>query len=387
MASVERRGKRWYARWRDPAGKQCSKSFDRKVDAEAHLRGIERDLDQGSYVDPSLGRQTLQTFWNRWHPLAKARLRPSTMELYDLYWRRTVGPEFADRPLASITRLDVQNFMGALIAQGLSIYVTETSIRLLRTLLNAAVEDGILARSPTDRLKLPKRPPVDPEYYSADDLHAIADAVPERWRAFILLAGYGGPRFGELAGLRVDRVDFAQRQVRIDHAIVEVRGQLYPGPTKNRQVRTVSLPSFVMDALAEHIERWPPEQDGLVFTDEGGGPVKRSNFYKRVWWPGLRISAVKPLKFHALRHTAAALAIASGAHPKAIQMRLGHHSAAFTLDTYGGLFEGMDRDLADKLEKYGPPSAPTPEDSQSEHDANDNVIDFRKRRRNRGSSD
>jgi hypothetical protein len=57
------------------------------------------------------------------------------------------------------------------------------------------------------------------------------------------------------------------------------------------------------------------------------------------------------LRFHDLRHTAVALAIAQGAHPKAIQARMGHSSVQVTLDRYGHLFRELDADIAEGLDK------------------------------------
>ena len=108
-----------------------------------------------------------------------------------------------------------------------------------------------------------------------------------------------------------------------------------------------------MEALSEHLRRWPPTANGLVFHNQDGGPIRRSNFY-RVWSKALEASGLEDLDFKSLRHTSAALAIAAGAHPKAIQERLGHHSAAFTLDRYGHLFDALDQELADQLESARP---------------------------------
>jgi integrase len=59
-------------------------------------------------------------------------------------------------------------------------------------------------------------------------------------------------------------------------------------------------------------------------------------------------------RFHDLRHHAAAVAIAAGAHPKAIQARLGHASITTTLNVYGGLFPSLDEELADRLDAARP---------------------------------
>lgn len=56
------------------------------------------------------------------------------------------------------------------------------------------------------------------------------------------------------------------------------------------------------------------------------------------------------MRFHDLRHTCAALCIALGAHPKAIQERLGHSSITVTLDRYGHLFPKLDELLTGRLD-------------------------------------
>jgi len=72
-----------------------------------------------------------------------------------------------------------------------------------------------------------------------------------------------------------------------------------------------------------------------VFTDGIGGPLRHSNVRRRTWLPALERSGISQPwhRIHDLRHTAAALAIAAGAHPKAIQERLGHSTITTTLDT------------------------------------------------------
>jgi integrase len=59
----------------------------------------------------------------------------------------------------------------------------------------------------------------------------------------------------------------------------------------------------------------------------------------------------RSVRFHDLRHTCAALCIALGAHPKAIQERLGHSSITVTLDRYGHLFPKLDEALTDRLDE------------------------------------
>jgi integrase len=86
-----------------------------------------------------------------------------------------------------------------------------------------------------------------------------------------------------------------------------------------------------------------------VFTAPAGGPLRATGFRGRVWRPTTVVAGLDGLKVHELRHTAVALWIAAGASPKEVAARAGHTSV-FTLDRYGGLFEGHDWELRDRLD-------------------------------------
>jgi integrase len=128
------------------------------------------------------------------------------------------------------------------------------------------------------------------------------------------VAAYTGLRWGELAGLRVRRVDLLHRRITVAEQLLEVRGRLAFGPTKTgASRRTVTLPTVAAEALAEHLGVYAEAgPDGLVFPAERGGPIRRSNFTRRVWIPATRAAGVEGLRFHDLRHTAATLAVAAG---------------------------------------------------------------------------
>ena len=94
-----------------------------------------------------------------------------------------------------------------------------------------------------------------------------------------------------------------------------------------------------------------PDPDALVFTvSKGGGPLRNSNFRSRVWLPALRAIGLSGIRVHDLRHTAAALFIAEGAHPLVVKSHLGHSSIRVTMDVYGHLFPSEAEELADRLD-------------------------------------
>lgn len=167
-------------------------------------------------------------------------------------------------------------------------------------------------------------------------------------------------RFGELVALTLPRIDFLRSRLTVVESIVEVGGHLHRGPTKTGPARVVTLPRFVTEDVAEHVKNHPPGEDGLVFTAPEGGPIRRSIWRVRVWVDATNEARVHPLRIHDLRHTAAALAIKAGAHPKAIADRLGHASITTTLNTYGHLFPALDEELAERLDAIGRPSGRIP---------------------------
>ena len=128
-----------------------------------------------------------------------------------------------------------------------------------------------------------------------------------------------------------------------------VDGRFEIGSPKNGKGRTVSLPAFVADLLAESRSSTVDERDALVFPDSEGGHMRGTNVRRRWWSKAVAAAELFPrtdsdravvydFKLHELRHTAASLAIQAGANIKALQNMLGHESAGLTLDRYGHLY-------------------------------------------------
>jgi integrase len=172
------------------------------------------------------------------------------------------------------------------------------------------------------------------------EVQGLADAMPDRYRALVIVGAGTGLRQGEAFGLTLDRVDFLRRAVTVDQQLVTVKGAPQLGPPKTRASgRDVPLPDVVLDALSAHIAAYEPKPpDGLIFTNERGEPIRRSVF-SRIWRRAVDASAVPVgTTFHDLRHHYASLLIRHGESVKVVQARLGHASAAETLDTYSHLW-------------------------------------------------
>jgi hypothetical protein len=136
---------RYRVRYRDPAGRERSKSFARKVDAERFLRHVEADLVRGQWVDPDHGRTTVGELAERWF-VTTATLKPKTREDYRSLLDNYVLPAFGERPVASIDTLMVRGWLAGLVSGGLSASRAKHAYYVLFAVLEAAIQAGALLR-------------------------------------------------------------------------------------------------------------------------------------------------------------------------------------------------------------------------------------------------
>lgn len=354
------RGAAYRVSWREPEGRVRSRTFTRRRDADAYATEVEHSKNDGSYRDPKAGREVLGSYWIRWFAVAGSRLKPSTLARYEALWRLYLNPVLGAYRLASLKRGDVERLRDGMMASGCGAPTVAQALRLAHALMASAVSDELIARNPAAGVKPPALSSTEQRFLTPQEVARLVDEFSERWQAFVLTAAWGGLRFGELAALRVERIDFLRRVVRVEEAFSEVSGRQVLGSTKTGSRRSVALPRTAVDALGAHLAAYPPGSDGLVFTNAHGGPVWRHGFTRRVWNPAVTRADLGPLRFHDLRHTSVALAIAAGGHAKAIQARAGHSTIRTTLDRYGHLLEGLDTELAERLETLAAtgPTAP-----------------------------
>lgn len=349
MASITKQpNSRYKVRYRTPDGKDRAQRFDRKVDAQRFAASVETDKARGVFVDPRAGRITFAQWHARWTD-ATVDLRPSTLARDDSYARNHVLPRFGKRPLASIDHLDVVGWIAELSASGMAPATVHKAHQILAKCLRAAVQARLIPFNPCDGVALPRIERQDMRFLDPQQLAGLAETINPRYRAFVLLGGYGGLRLGEMLGLRRERVDLLRRQVEVAEILVEVRGRITYGPPKTRAGhRSVPLPRVVAEVLTTQVEGIQP--GGLVFTSPEGKPVRASQFRRRVWAPAIKAAGLEPLRIHDLRHSAVALWIAAGASPKEIAVRAGHTSVAVVLDRYGHLLPGTETRVTDALD-------------------------------------
>ena len=144
---------------------------------------------------------------------------------------------------------------------------------ILRKVLGDAVDSGLIARNPAERVRLPRSERREMRFLTPAKLADLADTIDPRYRGAVILGGYAGLRAGEMFGLRAHRVDPLHQRVHIAEIATHVRGHLYVGPPKTRAShRTVPIPRFVAETLSEHLKAIGAGPDDLVFRAPRGDP-------------------------------------------------------------------------------------------------------------------
>jgi integrase len=352
MGSIRRapRSSRWEARYRDPLGRQRSKTFDTKADARAFLTATEADIARGRWQNPTAGRATFEAVADEWLS-SNPNKRPTTLARDRTVVRVHLVPLLGNLPIGRITPGHVQAVVDAMRERGLAPRTIRTDYGVLRAIFGWAVDTDQLDRSPCRRIRLPALEDRQRPLVSSSDVDRLADAVGDDFRAAIYL-GALGLRQAEVFGLKVGAVDFFRRTLTVSTTVNEVDGVFYEGTGKTAgSRRTISLPKSVVDELVAHVARTGrSDPNELVFQAPTGGPVRATNFRSRVYDPALKATGLEGLSFHRLRHSAGHMLREMGVPLEIIQRRLGHSSIRTTADIYGSLPEKVDREVAEKLD-------------------------------------
>jgi integrase len=346
---------RWQASYIGPDGRRYtartddgrSLTFDGKQAAGAYLARVHADIQRGAWRSPDAPVRKIPTFAEyaaRW--LDNRDLAPSTRLLYSITLRRQILPAFARLPLTVITPSDVRAWHDSLQTTT-GPRQRATAYTLLRTILNTAVTDDLIPASPC-RVRgagsSKRAKPIEPA--SIAEVQAIADAMPERLKALVLLASWCGLRFGELTALTREDVDLKTGRVHVRRAVSRGGdGYTIKAPKSDAGRRTVAIPPHILPAIRDHLRDHVGAAPGaLLFGAERdrSQPLTAATL-RRPYQKAVAQAGRPDLTFHGLRHTGAVLAAATGATLAELMARLGHSSPQVAMMYQHA---AADRDLA-----------------------------------------
>lgn len=357
------KGPRYKVRYMKPDGSQGSKSgFTTAEAARDWASRVEVKKSDGEYIDPRHGRRTVDELAPAWLAAKKSKLKPSAYGPLESAWRIHVQPRWGHRQLASIEVSDVEEWITELVTEVrdpanpdvvLKKPASATTVirahSVLAGILDRAVRDRKLAANKArDVENLPRKTPKRKIYLTHEQVAAMAEAAGQ-WGTLVQLLAYCGLRWGEAVGLRVSDLDMLRRRVNVSRNAVQVGASIALGTTKSNKPRSIPIPRFLLEELAEQVRGKP--RDALVFPGPDGDYLRRPNSERGWFRAAARKAGADELTPHDLRHTAASLAVSAGANVKAVQRMLGHESAALTLDVYADLFDDDLDSVADALDR------------------------------------
>jgi integrase len=341
----------------NPNGKRVRRTLfaSTKQGVQEKLRKVLNEVENGLSIEPH--KITVGEFMDRWlSGTAKMTVKPTTYVNYKGVIKNHIKPRLGGVLLTKLAVIHVQGMFAAMDRAGKS---AET-IRLVHAVLRRALKQAVRWRLipynicvDVDRPRVVKADiaPLDGPQVA----RLLKAAEGDRLSPLLILAIATGMRLGELFGLHWDDVDLNAGVVMVKHTLTELSGELFltePKSAKGR--RCINLPSVSIDALKRHQAAMSAEghASSWVFCDTQGGPLRRSHFHERTFKPLLIVAGLPPIRFHDLRHTSATLLLAEGVHPKVVQERLGHSQISVTLDTYSHVLPTIQREAAEKLNRF-----------------------------------
>lgn len=321
------------------------KELEEKV-AEAKYR-----LQQGqNLIDSSM---LFKDYANKWFEIYKANRAINTRAMYRNILDNHIDL-LASKKLKDITKLDIQNQINARADRPRTCEQIKLTVKQI---LEAAVEDGLLAKNPCKSLELPRKVEKHKRSLTSVELKKIKDAeLDAEERAFIDVLIGTGVRPAEMYALTKGDIDFSRREITINKSLAfagQIPSVVYP--KTNSGIRTIQAPDFVFKALKEHMQG----MTGLIVFADDSGQYRTLSAYKNIFdrimkkvsgCKGKYRDSLHHITPYMLRHTFCTSCYYQGVSLKECQRLMGHASYKMVLEVYSHL-DAEKENTRDKLNR------------------------------------
>jgi len=343
-------------------GKRKALKVGDKTAADAVASKIREQIKTGALnLAPQKQIPTFEEYATHWLAgYGETHLKYSTLKSYQSVLKHHLQSSFAPRPLDAITRADIRELIFTKLKNGYTPNTVAHIKALLSGILTHALDEGLLQTNPASRLgKLikTKERKADVNPLTREEAKAFLEAMSEhspRHFPFFLCALRTGMRLGELLGLQWGDIDF-------HGGFVEVRRASFKGrlvTPKNGKIRRIDMSRQLSETLkalhkerkAEALAKGWGEVPATVFVNEAGRILDGDHLRRRVFKRTLEKAGLREIRIHDLRHTFASMLIQNGESLAYVRDQMGHHSIQITVDTYGHLVPGANRQAVDRLD-------------------------------------
>ena len=363
-------------------GRRKARKIGTREAAERVKREIEARLalgDVGIFEKPAKSAPTFREYSEQWmHQHVAASCKRSTADNYTTVLNVRVLPRFGSVAIDKISRADIREYLAEMVAEGRLRRRTITlTLGVIRAVLSAAVDDGLIQANPAVRLgkftqtgeQKFKATPLAPDE-AVSLITAAKEYSPEFFHPLVLVALRAGLRRGEIIGLKFGDIQFGESERDRNRYIlvqrnVSARYGKFTTP-KNKKDRRVDLSKELRAVLLEVRDRRLLEAfangkasvaEELVFPSSTNTPLTPGRLIEDFFQPCLELAGLHHRRFHDLRHTFASNLLRAGAPMTYVKDQLGHGSIAVTVDLYGHLLPGADVDWMEVAATTPQPSA------------------------------
>nr|WP_145402989.1 tyrosine-type recombinase/integrase [Paenibacillus xylanexedens] len=377
----------------DPALLKTTKKLQNHLEDEWYKFKIE--VEAGEYIAPE--KMNFVNFTDEWRKKhASKHLELTTLENYDRHLHNHILPTFGHMRIDQIKPLHVVSFLDKLSEEGsrkdnkkggLSGTSRRFTHRVLKDVLDRAVEWKILKTNPASEVKRPKLDTEEKDFMTEEELFEMFEilvSAPLKWRVLIELAATTGMRRGELLAIDINKHIHFEKHEGNDIAYIQVRESLayankqaiFKDVKTKKSRRTIPVADGIVPLLKKLIQevkrnkwdykdQWKGEERMLLFGQDNGLPMFHTS--PTQWFSRfLKKNGLKKIPFHGLRHTTATYLMSKNVPMKQIQALLGHADIRTTGNMYTHAIEKLNRDAVQTFNQFKQVKQSVPNSSPKE---------------------
>ena len=347
-------------------GQRFSASFKTKAEAQKWIRDQQIKLERG--FDFQGSKISLGEYLPQWLENNKTALREKTAHQYSQVMKKHIIPHIGNIPLKALNLAKVEHYYSKLIQAGTGTRTVRICHNIIHKALDKALRYGLVAYNPAHGATLPRYTHGEMQVLDEAQVSLFLIAAQNSpYRALYHLAVTTGMRQGELFGLKWSDLQWTKGILHLQRQFQKVPGQAWSfvEPKTKSGKRTMKLGEGTLQVLREHKEqqalrkektgdRW--QDNDLVFPSSVGTPGDPSNLridFNRT----LARAGLSKIRFHDLRHTAASLLLNHNVPVIVVSKMLGHSKPSITLDIYGHLYNEMQDEAAEVMDRLVTPIA------------------------------